>query len=351
MSFIDQDDILQINEQLLRTIWQQFRGVDPGTLPRLTFEEAMNRFGSDKPDLRIPWELKDLAAVAGGSGFKVFDDVLARGGAIKGLAIPGQAAMARAQIDKLTEFVKQYGAKGLVWIKDDGREVGASVKKFFDDDRLRSIMRAAGGQTGDIVFVIADERQVACAALGALRSKLAVDFGAVDLSRDRCCWVVDFPLFEYDPSSQRWSAAHHPFTAPQDQHLEILLNRDESRFSEIKAKAYDLVCNGYELGGGSIRIHRSEIQQSMFNALGLTEEEIRVKFGFFVEALSFGTPPHGGIAWGLDRLTMVLCNTDAIREVIAFPKTAKAQDLMAEAPSPVGSAQLLELGLKISRTD
>jgi aspartyl-tRNA synthetase len=347
MSFVEQDDVMAINEQMLRSFWKEVKGVDVGPLPVLSYSEVMNRFGSDKPDLRNPLELKDVGAVLEGSGFKVFDDVLARGGAIKALAVPGAGAISRGQIDKLTTMSKQYGAKGLVWIKSEGGVLTSPASKFVGDERLKKLFQAAGAKEGDAAFVVADDFDVTCAALGALRNHLGHEYKLVDTAKDAFLWVVDFPLLEYDAESKRWAARHHPFTMVQDHQLPILMEGREKEYGKLLAKAYDLVCNGYEMGGGSVRIHRQEVQAAMFTALGLTPEETKLKFGFFIEALQYGTPPHAGIAWGLDRLVMLLCGTDAIRDVIAFPKTARATDLMAEAPSPVERAQLLELGIRL----
>jgi aspartyl-tRNA synthetase len=339
----------------MRQVWQKMKGVDIGEVPVMTYSEAMNRFGCDKPDLRISWELKDLTEKLKGSTFKVFSDVAGRGGAIKGLFVPGTGHFSRGQFDKLTDKAKQMGAKGLVYIKiDDKDQITSPVSKFFSETDLRDIYKACGGveaggalKKNGTVLIVADDFSVSCAALSTLRLSLAAELGAIDTTRDRFLWVVDFPLLEYAPEEKRWIACHHPFTAPKDEDLQFMIDRKESEYGRLKAKAYDFVCNGNEIAGGSIRIHRGDIQRAMFDALGMTEDEIKLKFGFFIEALTYGTPPHGGIAWGLDRLVMILCGTEAIREVIAFPKTAKATDLMAEAPSTVAREQLLELGIRL----
>lgn len=348
MSFIDREDIIQVNERLLRILWKEFKGVEVGDVPRMSFYEAMDRFGCDKPDVRFGLEIKDIANHVKSCGFKVFEDALARGGIVRGLCVPKGSEFTRGQIDKLTELVKKAGAKGLVWAKwDINSSVSSSVSKFFTDDKLKEIMTSMGGSPGCAILIVADDYDVACASLSTLRLKLGDELNLIDTSKDRFLWVVDFPLLEYAPEEKRWVARHHPFTSPSDASIEDLLSGNESKFGGLEAKAYDLVCNGYEIAGGSIRIYRNEVQQAMFKVLGMTPEETEIKFGFFIEALKYGTPPHGGIAWGLDRLVMLLCGTEAIREVIAFPKTAKASCLMSNAPSEVAREQLLELGIKL----
>lgn len=348
MSFVDVDDLLELNESLARKLWQEIKGKDIGPIPRMTYVEVMNRFGSDKPDLRNPLELKDLADLAKGCGFKVFEDALARGGAVRALAVPKAGSFSRGQIDKLTDMAKQYGAKGLVWIKaDEGGGLTSSVAKFLSADLLEDMFVRAGGEKGGAVFVVADDFEVSCHALAALRDHLGHQLGLVDLTSDSFLWVIDFPLLEFDPNEKRWVARHHPFTAPKDEFLQTLHQENEQEYAGLLAKAYDFVCNGHEIAGGSIRIHNQQVQKALFKALGLSEEEVHHKFGFFIEALSYGTPPHGGIAWGMDRLIMILCDTDAIRDVIAFPKTAKATCLMSDAPSTVGRDQLIELGIRL----
>ena len=349
MSFVDQDDVMALNEGLFREIWKETIGYDIGAIPRMTYFDAMNRFGSDKPDLRNPLELRDIAKLAQGHGFKVFDDVAARGGAIKALAVPKGGSFSRSYLDKLTALAKQMGAKGLVWFKDENGTLTSSVSKFFPPEALQKMYGEGGGEKGGAMFVVADDFDTACGALSALRNELGRELKLIDESVFKFLWVVDFPLLEYDPEGKRWAARHHPFTMCKDEQLDVMLERDEKRYPTLLAKAYDLVCNGYELAGGSIRIHRQPVQAAMFEALGLSPEETKLKFGFFIEALSYGTPPHGGIAAGVDRLVMLLCGTDAIRDVMAFPKTAKATDLMAEAPSTVAREQLLELGIRLSQ--
>lgn len=349
MSFVDQDDIMAINERLAQTLWKTFRGVDIGPIPRMSFSEAMNRFGCDKPDLRFGLELKDLAKEAQGTGFKVFEDVLAKKGVVKGIGVEQAGDMSRAQIDKLVDIAKKGGAKGLVWIKTDAEgKLTSAVSKAIPEDKVRAIYKALCPSGKGLALVVADMFDTTCSALSALRLHFGRELKLIDESKDKFVWIVDFPLFEYDVEGGRWAARHHPFTSPQNQYMNALKDSDESKFGEMLAKAYDLVCNGNELGGGSVRIHRGDVQAAMFKALGFTPDDAKAQFGFFMEALTYGTPPHAGIAWGVDRLSMILCNTDAIRDVIAFPKTAKATDLMADAPSVVKRDQLIELGIRLA---
>ncbi len=348
MSFIDEEDILELNEKMLRMIWKEIKNVDVGSIPRMTYQEAMDRYGCDKPDVRFAMEIQDLKNILTGSGFKVFDDVLARGGIVRGLAVPKGGSFSRGQLDKLTDIVKKAGAKGLVWIKSENGTMTSVVSKFFTPEKLKEIFAATGAKDGEAALIVADDYDIACSALSSLRLSLAKELGLIDTTKDRFLWVVDFPLLEYSPDDKRWVARHHPFTSPKNEHMDWLIHSDESKYGQLLAKAYDLVCNGYEIGGGSIRIYRNELQAAMFKTLGMSSQEAEHKFGFFLEAFKYGAPPHGGIAWGMDRLVMLLCGTDAIREVIAFPKTAKATDIMADAPSDVSRDQLAEVGIKLS---
>jgi aspartyl-tRNA synthetase len=349
MSFIDVEDIIEVNEKLLRKIWKEIKNVEVGAIPRMSYQEAMDRYGIDKPDIRFGMEIQDIAEVVAGAGFKVFDDALAKKGIVRGICVPNGKSFTRGQFDKLTDLAKKSGAKGLVWMKKEADgSINSPIAKFFTPEKLAQIFAKIGCQDADAALIVADEFDTACAALSTLRLHLGRELKLIDTSKDRFLWVVDFPLLEYSPDDKRWVARHHPFTAPQDEFLPDFIKGEEAVYGKLLAKAYDLVCNGYEMAGGSIRIYRSEVQQAMFKVLGMSPEETELKFGFFLEALKYGTPPHGGIAWGMDRLVMLLCGTDAIREVIAFPKTAKATCLMSDAPSEVNRDQLSEIGVRLS---
>lgn len=309
--------------------------------PRLTYAEAMELYGTDRPDLRFGLPLVSLDAAAAGSGFAPFDAALGSGGTVRGLRVPGGASLSRKQLDLLGEEAKQHGAPALLWIKRAGTEVSSPAKKHLDPAVLEKILSAAGVEDGDLLLIVAAAARRAFSSLGALRLRVARDLGMVDEKQFRFCWVTEFPLLEHDEEAGRWFAMHHPFTSPREEDLPLL----ESDPGSVKARAYDVVLNGTELGGGSIRIHRADVQRRVFQALGIAEQEARDKFGFLLDALRFGAPPHGGIAFGLDRICMLAAGGSSIRDVIAFPKTSSGLDLMAKAPSAVGPDQLRELGL------
>ena len=343
MSFVDMDDVIEIQEGFLKKIFSELMGVEIQTpLPRITWDEAMERYGSDKPDTRFGFELKKLNDVVKDCEFKVFTDALAAGGDVRGICIDGGSdKFSRKDIDKLTEQAKAYGAKGLVWIRAAEGEYNSSVNKFFTQEQLGEIASVFDAKPGDLILICSDKPKVVFDTLGFLRREIARRMGLLDDRQYNLLWVVDFPMFEEDDETGDLKAMHHPFTCPKLDQVHLL---DTDPVS-VKAEAYDIVLNGVELGGGSIRIHDKELQAKMFEVLGLTKEECEEKFGFLIEAFKYGAPPHGGLAYGLDRLVMLLLGEQSIREVIAFPKNQNAQCLVSEAPAPVDKAQLDELGL------
>ncbi|MUV07426.1 aspartate--tRNA ligase [Planococcaceae bacterium Storch 2/2-2] len=344
MSFMSLDDILEMNERLMKKMMKDVKGIDIEIpFQRMPYDEAMARFGSDKPDTRFAMELVDMADAIAESSFKVFTGTVAKGGQVKAINVKGGAEdYTRKDIDGLTEFVARYGAKGLAWIKVTDEGFTGPIAKFFDEDDQAKMMEAADVEAGDLLLFVADTPKVVADALGALRVKLGKERGLIDESVFNFLWVVDWPLFEYDEEAKRYVAAHHPFTRPQD--VDVLVNNPE----EARAEAYDLVLNGYELGGGSLRIYERDVQEKMFQALGFTEEQAREQFGFLLDAFEYGTPPHGGIAFGLDRIVMILSGSTNLRDTIAFPKTASASCLLTNAPSVVSEAQLRELKLQVT---
>jgi len=346
LSFIDRDDVIRIMEGLIATVFKSAIAVDvPLPMPRITYAEAMRRFGVDNPDMRFGLELVDLTEAVKGSGFKVFADVAAKGGLVKAINAKGCAGFSRKDLDDLTAFAAIYGAKGLAWVKvnEDGWQ--SPIAKFFTADELSNIGNALDAQVGDLLLFVADTAKVANESLGRLRNNLGARLGLTDPKTFRFVWVTDFPLLEWDEEAGRHVAVHHPFTAPLDEDVALL----DSDPGKVRAKAYDLVLNGSEIGGGSIRIHDQNVQSKMFEMLGIGSEESRQKFGFLLDALEFGAPPHGGIAFGLDRVMMILTGADSIRDVIAFPKTQKATCLMSEAPGEVDEKQLRELAIRLAR--
>lgn len=348
MSFVDdEEDVMGVAEGLIRRVFKDCINYDlPGKIRRMTWQEAMDRFGSDKPDTRFGLELTDISDIVDNCGFQVFTGAIKAGGSVRLINAKGFGKiLSRRDIDALGEFVKTYKAKGLAWIsvKEDGLQ--SAITKFLDEDTVNAILKRANAEVGDILFFCADAKnEVVYASLGALRLHLAEKANLIDKSGYDVLWVTEFPMFEYSEEEKRLVAVHHPFTSPKTEDLPLV----ETEPLKVRAKAYDLVINGQEAGGGSIRIHSREVQKRMFNALGFTDEQIQDRFGFFVDAFNYGTPPHGGLAFGLDRLIMLLSKTDNIKDVIAFPKVQNASDLMTDAPSAVEPKQLKELSIKIN---
>lgn len=345
LSFVDKEDVMEINEGLLKRLFKEVLDIEISTpFKRLTYKEAMERYGSDKPDTRFGMELKEIGDVVTNSEFKVFADTLANGGIVKAINAEGLGEkLSRKEIDSLGEFVKTYRAKGLAWINITSEGVKSPIAKFLKEEELNGIIERVGGKLGDIIFIVSDKAKVVYDSLGQLRLELAKRFGLIDSSRYDLLWVTEFPLLDYDEEENRYVAMHHPFTSPMDEDLELL----DTDPLKVRAKAYDVVLNGYELGGGSIRIHRQELQEKMFKLLGFTQEQAWSKFGFLLEAFKYGTPPHGGLAFGLDRIVMLFTGTDNIRDVVAFPKTQTASCLMTNAPSPADEKQLEELHIEL----
>ncbi|SFE23992.1 aspartyl-tRNA synthetase [Thermoanaerobacter thermohydrosulfuricus] len=344
MSFVEVEDVLKINEKMIAEIFKETLGIDvPIPFKRLSYQESMERFGTDKPDLRFGMELKDLSDIVAQSEFNVFKNALKNNGSVRGINVKGAASMPRRQLDELVEFAKTYGAKGLLWIQVFEKEVKSPATKFLSEEEMKKILERLEAEAGDLLLIVADKDEIVFDTLAHLRLELGKRFNLIDENKYEFVWIVDFPLLEYDEGEKRYVAKHHPFTAPKDEDIELL----EKEPLKVRAKAYDIVLNGTEIGGGSIRIHDTELQKRMFKVLGFSEEKAWERFGFLMEAFKYGAPPHGGIAYGLDRLAMIITGSDTIRDVIAFPKTQNAVCLMTDAPSEVSEEQLKELHINV----
>lgn len=349
LSFVDVDDVIDVNERLLAKLFKEILGVEVSLpIPRMTWQEAMDRFGSDKPDIRFGMELVDVSEVVKDCEFVVFKNALENGGSVRGINAKGQGAMPRKKIDKLVDFAKDFGAKGLAYIaiQEDGM-VKSSFAKFMSEEEMHALIEAMGGENGDLLLFAADKNKVVWDVLGNLRLEIARQLEILDKGDYRFLWVTEFPLLEWNEEAGRYTAMHHPFTMPMEEDLDLL----DTDPGKVRAKAYDIVLNGTELGGGSVRIFNQEIQNKMFEVLGFTREQAEEQFGFLLSAFKYGVPPHAGLAYGLDRLIMLMAKEDSIRDVIAFPKVKDASDLMTEAPAAVDRKQLEELGLEIAKVE
>ena len=349
LSFVDEDDVMDVNERLLQKLFKEILDIDIELpIQRMTWKEAMDRFGSDKPDLRFGMELTDVSEVVAGCGFGVFTGALENGGSVRGINAKGQGSMPRKKIDALVKFAKDFGAKGLAYlcVNEDGT-YKSSFAKFMTEDELSALVQKMDGQPGDLLLFAADKNKVVYDVLGNLRLELAKQLDLLDKNEYRFLWVTEFPQFEYSEEEQRYVAMHHPFTMPMEEDLDLL----ETEPGKVRARAYDIVLNGTEIGGGSIRIHQDDIQERMFEALGFTKESAYEQFGFLMNAFKYGVPPHAGLAYGLDRLVMLMAKQDSIRDVIAFPKVKDASCLMTEAPSRVDEKQLEELSIGIKESN
>lgn len=344
-SFLDKEDLIALMEKMMTLVLKEVKGVDIETpFPRMTYDEAMSRYGSDKPDTRFGMELVDVGELVKDTEFKVFANAISGGGQVKAINVKGAAEKySRKDIDALMEFVGRYGAKGLAWFKVEEDGLKGPISKFFNEEQQSGIQKTMEAETGDLLLLVADSKQVVADSLGALRGKLAKDLQLIDENKFNFLWITDWPLLEFDADAGRYFAAHHPFTMPVREDLPLL----DSNPGQVRAQAYDIVLNGYELGGGSSRIYERDIQEKMFKVLGMPEDEAREQFGFLLDAFEYGTPPHGGIAIGLDRFVMLLAGRTNLRDTIAFPKTASASDIMTNAPSHVSHDQLLELNLQV----
>lgn len=351
MSFIDEENVWALVESMVKDLWKKVMGIDLATpFPRLTYWDAMARYGSDKPDTRFGMEIRDVTGLLKGSSFGVFTSVIEQGGTIRAIAVPGQAGMSRQETDALTTRAKSMGAKGLVTIAYLPGDIKSPVKKYLAAEEVSGIADATGAKEGDLVLMVADNFDTAVTALGRLRLELGAKLGLVRKDKYNFLWVTEFPLLKRNDETNEWEAAHHPFTSPFPEDVsKIRRDATDEEKGQIRARMYDLVMNGVELASGSIRIHRRDLQEKVFSLLGMSEEEARNRFGFLLDAFEYGAPPHGGIAFGLDRLVMLMAGLDTIREVLAFPKTASASDPMTEAPAPVDERQLEELGLAIKK--
>ena len=344
MSFVDVDDVIELNEKVLKAIFKEIKGIDiEMPIQRMTYKESMDRFGVDKPDLRFGMELVNITEIVKDAEFKVFSSQAVEGSSVRAICVEGGESFSRKDIDKLEAFVKTYGAKGLAWIKITEEGVNSPIAKFLKEEEISAIVDKTSAKKGDLILIVADKDNVVFDSLGNLRNKIAKDNNLYSNDDYKLVWIVEFPLFEYDEEEERLVAKHHPFTHPMDEDIELL----ESQPEKVRAKAYDIVINGEEMGGGSIRISNSKLQERMFKALGFTQEEAMDKFGFLIEAFKYGTPPHGGLAYGFDRMIMTLAGIENIRDVIAFPKTQSATCLMTSAPTEVTEAQLEEIHMKI----
>jgi aspartyl-tRNA synthetase len=343
MSFVEENDVMDIIERMLSRVFKNVLNIEIKIpFERMSYEDAMLRYGSDKPDTRFEMEIKDFSTELKECSFSVFSSVIFKGGIVRGLCIPKAASFSRSEIDELTNFVGEYGAKGLAWMKITESGAESNIVKYFKAEEIEIIISKLGAKSGDLIVFLADKEEIVTQGLGALRLKMSKDLRLIDKSKFNFLWIVNFPLMEWDQEEQRWRALHHPFTSPQDV---VSLNKENA--GTAKAKAYDVILNGIELGGGSIRIHRSDVQKKIFDILNISDESAKEKFGFLLDALTYGAPPHGGLALGFDRLCALMAGEDSIREVIAFPKTQKTMDLLSNAPTIVSEKQLKELSVRI----
>ena len=349
MSFVCEDDVMAVHEGFLKYAFKKFYNIDLNyDFIKMPYAEAMERFGSDKPDLRFGFELKNLSGILSGCGFKVFAGAIEAGGSVRAVNVKGGASFSRKEIDSLADFAKTYKAKGLAWLKwAESGEISSSYAKFLSEDENEAVKTAMGAEKGDLILIVADKNQIVFDALGALRVECAKRLKMLDPFDFKFLWVTEFPLLEYSEEDGRFYAKHHPFTAPMDEDMQYI----DSDPARVRARAYDIVLNGTELGGGSIRIHDQELQSKMFSVLGFTPEEAQEKFGFLLDAFRFGVPPHGGLAFGLDRLVTLMLGLEDIRDVIAFPKVQNASELMTMCPAPTDAKALDELGIAVIREE